>query len=295
MDTGMKVIDIKFAYFLIVFVLLSTAVFAAYPIAGVVNDAANKSADGHTIRARYINNTLNFTTDIIGITGNSNTSNAYLVDLEEILGHPLVEVGNVVILEVINNGDGYIAGPVNVTISGDPVNDSLAIPAMTLKFSQCLDADNDTYLSALCEGGNDCNDSNPAINPGAAEVCGDGIDQDCSGSDLACPTTTPTTTPSSGGGGGGGSGPVRTTSTVNRTTTTIRSAQTTTTIKPTTVPTTTLIVTPVTTTVPGSRGLVDSITGLITSSPALAGIILLILIAILILLLQKGMKKRKEG
>jgi hypothetical protein len=36
------------------------------------------------------------------------------------------------------------------------------------------------------ENQGDCNDANVTIRPGATEVCGDGIDQDCSGVDLAC-------------------------------------------------------------------------------------------------------------
>ena len=32
----------------------------------------------------------------------------------------------------------------------------------------------------------DCNDNNAAINPGAVDTCGDGIDQDCSGADRIC-------------------------------------------------------------------------------------------------------------
>jgi hypothetical protein len=35
-------------------------------------------------------------------------------------------------------------------------------------------------------GGQDCDDRNPNISPRAYDICGDGIDQDCSGSDLAC-------------------------------------------------------------------------------------------------------------
>ena len=47
-----------------------------------------------------------------------------------------------------------------------------------------VDDDGDGYS----ENQGDCNDANAAIHPGAAEVCGDGIDQDCSGADLTCPT-----------------------------------------------------------------------------------------------------------
>jgi hypothetical protein len=52
----------------------------------------------------------------------------------------------------------------------------------------CTDIDLDGYA---IEGGGcgpiDCNDSNPAINPGATDICGDSIDQDCSNADAVCP------------------------------------------------------------------------------------------------------------
>lgn len=60
------------------------------------------------------------------------------------------------------------------------------------------DADGDSYgsaqapESAYCAPAGkvatntDCNDSDPGIHPGAADVCSDGIDQDCSGQDRTC-------------------------------------------------------------------------------------------------------------
>ncbi|GAB6096499.1 hypothetical protein JCM14469_27520 [Desulfatiferula olefinivorans] len=38
------------------------------------------------------------------------------------------------------------------------------------------------------ENGGDCNDADAGIHPGAFDVCGDGIDQDCSGTDRPCAT-----------------------------------------------------------------------------------------------------------
>jgi hypothetical protein len=40
----------------------------------------------------------------------------------------------------------------------------------------CTDGDNDGFCSDV-----DCNDGNELVNPGAAENCGDGIDNDCDG------------------------------------------------------------------------------------------------------------------
>jgi hypothetical protein len=64
-----------------------------------------------------------------------------------------------------------------------------------------IDADNDGYdggTATVCYGntvptgyrltslGSDCNDGNASIHPSASETCGNGIDEDCNGSDLAC-------------------------------------------------------------------------------------------------------------
>ncbi|MEK6844600.1 MAG: Ig-like domain-containing protein [Nanoarchaeota archaeon] len=54
----------------------------------------------------------------------------------------------------------------------------------------CTDADSDGYNTTsggICGTVADCADNNFGRNPGATEICGDGIDQDCSGADLACP------------------------------------------------------------------------------------------------------------
>lgn len=51
-----------------------------------------------------------------------------------------------------------------------------------------MDDDGDGFT----ENEGDCNDTDASINPNASEVCGDGIDQDCNGSDPSCAAATET-------------------------------------------------------------------------------------------------------
>lgn len=60
----------------------------------------------------------------------------------------------------------------------------------------CADVDQDGYgIGPNCMAPLDCDDLDPGRHPGATEICDDGLDQDCDGSDLFC-----------GGGGAGGGG-----------------------------------------------------------------------------------------
>jgi formylglycine-generating enzyme required for sulfatase activity len=63
-----------------------------------------------------------------------------------------------------------------------------------------VDIDGDGYT----ENQGDCDDGDDMIYPGGPEICGDGIDQDCSGSDEACSDTDVFAVGSDGGGGNGG-------------------------------------------------------------------------------------------
>jgi len=112
------------------------------------------------------------------------------------------------------DGDGYLAGvddcddlnaavnPGVAEVCDDTIDndcDGLAVLDDTDCYS-CTDNDGDTYF---VEGGNcgpeDCDDGNPAINPGVVEDCEDIIDNDCDGlADDLDPECIPTCTDNDG-------------------------------------------------------------------------------------------------
>ena len=77
-------------------------------------------------------------------------------------------------------------GTYTVTLTVEDSDGSLATASSTITVTPNVsDPDNDSDGWTVLEG--DCNDNNAAVNPGAAEICGDSIDQDCFDGDLVCP------------------------------------------------------------------------------------------------------------
>ena len=70
-----------------------------------------------------------------------------------------------------------------------PLGDGFDMGADEYTDPDCLDGDMDGYGDLAC-GGYDCDDTNPDLNPGAEEICDNGIDDDCDGivdgEDLDC-------------------------------------------------------------------------------------------------------------
>jgi hypothetical protein len=90
---------------------------------------------------------------------------------------------------------------VTVTTGNEEITCDFAIGSEVVE--ECVDADNDTsdaYDNETCPSGDDCDDTDPDVNPGATESlaegnCDDGIDNDCDGdidtADSGCEVVTP--------------------------------------------------------------------------------------------------------
>jgi hypothetical protein len=100
----------------------------------------------------------------------------------------LTENTSVVAVTVNNTGldNGTYTAELSITSNGG--SHSLEVNMQVLKEETpcATDADGDGYGEGAACTGPDCNDNDASINPGATEICGDGIDQDCDGEDEIC-------------------------------------------------------------------------------------------------------------
>ena len=103
-------------------------------------------------------------------------------DLRLLLGSAAIDVA----------AEGYATLTTDLDGTTRPVDgddDGTALPdAGAYEFVR-VDEDGDGELADTV-GGDDCDDSEPTILPGAEEICGDGVDQDCDEVDPACPEDT---------------------------------------------------------------------------------------------------------
>ncbi len=104
---------------MVAFLAMASGAQAAHWIAGTVNDATDGTpADGHTVIIYYPGDEAHNESDLIGpASKNGASSNHYLLDAEFIPGH-VWKTGDVIYVKVIDNGDGYTAGPVSITTTG---------------------------------------------------------------------------------------------------------------------------------------------------------------------------------
>ena len=63
--------------------------------------------------------------------------------------------------------------------------------SMQYVFAEVPDLELDSDGDGLSSVAGDCDDQNDTVHPGADEICGDGVDQDCDGSDTPCQSNDP--------------------------------------------------------------------------------------------------------
>ncbi len=98
-------------------------------------------------------------------------------------------------------GTGTVSVLIGVTVERNFSLTPVLIPLV------CTDADGDSYYAeAGCGTAIDCNDANNAVNPGASEICGNTIDDNCNGVNNEGCGGSNTNYYGSGGSSGGGGG-----------------------------------------------------------------------------------------
>jgi hypothetical protein len=146
----------KFLFFFIFLsVLFLPVCSAAHYIAGMVENAKDGTeANGHTILlwnpAIGIQDNIS---DIIGLSGNSQADNIYMIDCELLEGG--CNINDTLSLKVINNGDNYVSEERKVNVSGwgYDIVDSITLnspPTTTLIFPGSLSNISDSSIIFNC-------------------------------------------------------------------------------------------------------------------------------------------------
>ena len=152
-----------------------------------------------------LNYTINITNGNSGTAFNITLVEDYPANTSFVSSSPAANVSNstwllgdlaigdslIVTITVQATNEGILNNTINITYDNGTATLSVLETEQT---SVCIDLDLDGYnrTGGLC-GAVDCNDGSSSTNPGAAEVCGDAIDNNCNGNiDEGC-----------GGGGGG--------------------------------------------------------------------------------------------
>jgi hypothetical protein len=80
-------------------------------------------------------------------------------------------------------GSGQMSSATSTGTSMTTTSSATGVGGMATAYGVPItDQDGDGYFDATF-GGDDCNDANPDIHPGASETPGDGIDSNCDGGD----------------------------------------------------------------------------------------------------------------
>ena len=103
-------------------------------------------------------------------------------DLRLLLGSAAIDVGVEGYATLTTDLDGTTR-----PVDGD--DDGTALPDVGAYEFVRVDEDGDGELADTV-GGGDCDDTDPTVLPGAEEICGDGVDQDCDELDPTCPEDT---------------------------------------------------------------------------------------------------------
>jgi len=162
-------------------------------------DVLGLTFDGTTIDlSKYLDDTDEQTLSINGHTLSLSNGNA--IELPDLINDDDADPANELqsLSEVLSlNENSNNAGEKRITNLSDPVDpkdaatkeyvDQLLDRIVTLEnaidnLTQQVDNDLDGYSELQ----GDCDDTNAQVYPGAADICGDGIDQDCNGDDAVC-------------------------------------------------------------------------------------------------------------